>query len=159
MIAAVDNETAPYHYAIRNVTQNTRSLGKYTAHKLNLQAAKHPYHRLRWYSRLRMGLAMGYGVMKLMPVADLRNLHKPVRGNPHLRQYHLLPKGVPAKDLAAINLYLEHVGVEPCPFPLLVKRGLWANGQWRKLAEASLLHGCYRHTPPSWQEVMAYAYH
>ena len=89
---------------------------------------------------------MGYGVYRILPVEDLRNLHKPVRGNSHLRQYDLMPKGVPAADLAAINLYLEEVvGMEPCPFALLVRRGVWENDMWRELAKKSVLYGQYDH--------------
>lgn len=159
MVASAIGEISPYHYAIKNVTQNTRTLGKYTSDKLDLHATKHPRHRTRWYSRTRMGLAMGYGVMRLMPLEDLRKLHNPVRGNAHLRQYHLLPKGISAADLAAINVYLERIGIEPCPFPLLVKRGFWDKNNWRELAKMSVLYGCWSHHKPTWDEVFAYAYH
>lgn len=133
-------------YALKNSLHNTRTLGKFTKKKVKFQAMKRKPHKLRSYTRIRAGLAMGWGVQRLLPVADLRNLHKPVRGNPHLRQYDLLPKGVPAADLAAINLYLEQVvGMEPCPFSLLVRRGVWENGEWRELAKASVLYGHYDH--------------
>ncbi|MBI1308623.1 MAG: hypothetical protein GC129_02030 [Proteobacteria bacterium] len=127
---------------------NTQTLGPLTKAKLDFHTTQHPNHKLRRYTRTRIGLAMGYGVYRILPVEDLRNLHKPVRGNPHLRQYDLLPKGVPACDLACINVYLEQVvGMEPCPFGLLVRRGIWHNGQWRELAQKSVLWGHFSHTP------------
>lgn len=136
------------HAALRNILGNTHTLGPLTLDKLNFHVSPFPSHMTRRYSRTRAGLAMGYGVYRLLPVEDLRNLHKPVRGNPHLRQYDLLPKGVPAADLACINVYLEKVvGMEPCPFGLLVRRGVWHNGKWRELAKQSVLWGHFTHTP------------
>jgi hypothetical protein len=129
--------------AIRRFTGRTHTLGNLTEKKLRLQnLSAGRRKKLPLWSPTRMGLAMGYGVMQLMPLRDLRHLHRPQRHNKHLRGYHKLPKGVPAKDLAAINLYLESVGIAPCPFPLLLKRGVWHNGAWRELAKQSVLYGC-----------------
>ena len=129
--------------AIHRFTGSTHTLGKCTEQKLRLQnLSAGRRKKLPLWSPTRMGLAMGYGVMSLMPVRDLRHLHRPQSRNRHLRGYHKLPKGVPAHDLAAINLYLESVGIASCPFPLLVKRGVWHNGAWRELAKQSVLYGC-----------------
>jgi hypothetical protein len=129
---------------IYRFTGNTHTLGTFTEQKLRLQSlSEGRRQKLPLWSVTRMGLAMGYGVMQLMPVRDLRHLHRPQRHNRHLRGYHKLPKGVPAQDLAAINLYLESVGIAPCPFPLLVKRGVWENDAWRELAKQSVLYGCF----------------
>lgn len=129
---------------IQRFTGNTYTLGSFTEQKLRLQnLSAGRRKKLPLWSVTRMGLAMGYGVMRLMPVRDLRHLHRPQRHNRHLRGYHKLPKGVPAQDLAAINLYLERVGIAPCPFPLLVKRGVWDNDAWRELAKQSVLYGCF----------------
>jgi hypothetical protein len=130
--------------AIYRFTGNTHTLGSQTAQKLKLQSlSEGRRQKLPLWSVTRMGLAMGYGVMQLMPVRDLRHLHRPQRRNRHLRGYHKLPKGVPAQDLAAINLYLESVDIAPCPFPLLVKRGVWHNDEWREMAKQSVLYGCF----------------
>lgn len=96
----------------------------------------------KFKSRYRMGLFLGYDVYKIIPVEDLRKLHNKVRGTSGKRYYDLLPKGIPCKDLAAINIYLEIVAkVPPCPFEVLVRKGYWHDGSWRELSRKSILAG------------------
>ena len=117
-------------------------LGPYTAQKVRFHLRHYSWRQRQRHTRIRAGLEMGYTMYRLLPVDDLRRLHEPVAGNPHLLYYELMPKGMAAKDLACLNLYLELVAwVEPCPFPLLVKRGLWENEAWRALGKTSDMWG------------------
>jgi hypothetical protein len=87
---------------------------------------------------------MGYDMYRILPVKDLRSLNKPVRGQPWLRYFELMPRGMLAADLAALNFYLEEiVHTEPCPFEPLVRRGVWQDGSWRDLAKQSVLWGSF----------------
>lgn len=148
-------ELAPYgpkHASIYKICKGlygTRQLGK--DFKARIDFHKDPVYptqmvdrrRCRKFrSRYRMGLFLGYDVFRMMPVEDLRKLHNVVRGTSGKRYYDLLPKGLPCKDLAAINIYLETIArVAPCPFDVLVRKGYWHDGSWRRLALQSVLAG------------------
>ncbi|MBI1308624.1 MAG: hypothetical protein GC129_02035 [Proteobacteria bacterium] len=120
------------------------TLGQFTKQRLDFHLTDHPQDTLRRHTRIRAGLAMGYGVYRILPVEDLRNLHHPVRGKAWLRYFDLLPKGMMATDLAAFNVYLEEiVRMEPCPFSLLLRQSIWEEGIWRDVAKESVLWGSY----------------
>jgi hypothetical protein len=119
------------------------TMGSSTKQRLDFHLAEHTQY-IRRHSRMQAGLVLGYSLYNLLPVEDLRNLHMPVRGKPWLRYYDMLPKGMLACDLAALNVYLEEVvGVPPCTFKLLVRQGVWETGEWRYIAKESVLWGTF----------------
>lgn len=119
-----------------------KSLGREMGKRLAFHMGDYTKAQTKPHTRITAGLKLGYTFYRLLPVDDLRKLHDPVPDSPWLKGYDLMPKGIPACDLAAFNLYLELVvKVSPCPFPLLVRRGLWENGAWRTLAKQSDLWG------------------
>jgi hypothetical protein len=83
-------------------------------------------------------LYLGPGAYRVFPLNDLTRLHEtcPKTG---LKYYERIPKSLCVNDQALINFYLELVGIPACPFPGLVKRGMWPNG-WREEAFWSPLY-------------------
>jgi hypothetical protein len=91
-----------------------------------------------------MATKLGFQMYGIMPCHDLRQLNKPVRYRPWMMKHELVP-AIPLRDLCAIQEYLvDIVGMEPVPFKLLVKRGVFHNGEWREIAKDSCLYAWIR---------------
>lgn len=119
-----------------------KSIGRDAGKRMAFHMADYTKAQLKPHTRITAGLKLGYTLYTLLPADDLRKLHSPVSDSPWLHYYDLMPKGISACDLAALNLYLELVvKVPPCPFPLLVRKELWENESWRTLAKQSNLWG------------------
>jgi hypothetical protein len=83
-------------------------------------------------------LYLGPAAYRVFPLDDLTRLHETCPKT-ELRYYERIPKSLCVNDQALINFYLELVGIPACPFPGLVKRGMWPEG-WREEAFWSPLY-------------------